>query len=266
MLRVVSGVVLIAATVGLVWLAPLALLAATAVAVALIGFREYITLARQLGQNPPGLVSAVFTASACWVIAFQINNGLEAVLISGFIAASALVLASSGAVHRDPRGSSLGDVAAAIFPVLYLGVPLGALVAVQQVAGRPALFVLMITIIVSDTAQYYTGRLLGRHRLAPAISPKKTVEGAIGGFVFGGSTLVIAGIWWLPGMPVGLRALVGTAIVALGIAGDLFESMLKRGAGVKDSSALIPGHGGILDRIDALLFAAPVYYVMLKHV
>src|ERR1700736_532329 len=99
MLRVVSGVVLIAATVGLVWLAPLALLGATSVAVALIGFREYITLARQLGQNPPGLVSAVFTASACWVIAFQINNGLEAVLISGFIAASALVLASSGAVQ-----------------------------------------------------------------------------------------------------------------------------------------------------------------------
>jgi CDP-diglyceride synthetase len=281
MLRVASGAVLIAATVALVWLAPVELLAATAVVVALIGFREYITLARQLGQNPPGLLAGVFTASACWVVAFQINNGLEAVLISGFIAASALVLAAGGPAaepavdaaerdlrdhSRDVRGTSLGDVAAAIFPVLYLGVPLGALVAVQQIAGRPALFLLMITIIVSDTAQYYTGRLLGRHRLAPAISPKKTIEGAIGGFVFGGSTLVIAGHWWLPGVPAGLRALVGMVIVALGIAGDLFESMLKRSAGVKDSSALIPGHGGVLDRIDALLFAAPVYYVMLKHV
>ncbi|HWW86907.1 MAG TPA: phosphatidate cytidylyltransferase [Vicinamibacterales bacterium] len=274
MLRVASGAVLIAATVALVWLAPVELLGATAVVVALIGLREYVTLARQLGQNPPGLLAAAFTASACWVIAFQINDGLEVVLISGFIAASALVLATSGrtageravAASRDERGSALGDVAAAIFPVLYLGVPLGALVAVQQVAGRPALFLLMITIIVSDTAQYYTGRLLGRRPLAPAISPKKTIEGAIGGFVFGGSTLVIAGHWWLPGMPPGFRALTGTVVVALGIAGDLFESMLKRSAGVKDSSALIPGHGGILDRIDALLFAAPVYYVMLKHV
>jgi phosphatidate cytidylyltransferase len=69
----------------------------------------------------------------------------------------------------------------------------------------------------------------------------------------------------MPGIPVALRALLGLAVVAVGIAGDLFESMLKRSAGVKDSSALIPGHGGVLDRIDALLFAAPIYYVFLKY-
>ena len=76
----------------------------------------------------------------------------------------------------------------------------------------------------------------------------------------------VAGRWWLPGLAWPLRALLGAVIVALGIAGDLFESMLKRSAGVKDSSALIPGHGGVLDRIDALLFAAPIYYVVLKYV
>jgi phosphatidate cytidylyltransferase len=123
-----------------------------------------------------------------------------------------------------------------------------------------------LTVMVSDTAQYYSGRLFGRRPLAAAISPRKTIEGAVGGFVFGAIILTVAGAWWLPGIPPAFRALLGVAIVALGIAGDLFESMLKRSAGVKDSSALIPGHGGVLDRIDALLFAAPIYYVVLKYV
>jgi phosphatidate cytidylyltransferase len=149
--------------------------------------------------------------------------------------------------------------------MLYLGLPIGSMVAIRAESGREALFLLMLTVITSDTAQYYTGRAFGRRLLAPAISPKKTVEGAIGGFVFGGLLLAVVGAWWLPGFPIGFRALLGVAIVALGIAGDLFESMLKRSAGVKDSSALIPGHGGVLDRIDALLFAAPVYYIVLKY-
>ena len=120
--------------------------------------------------------------------------------------------------------------------------------------------------MISDTAQYYTGRAFGRRLLAPAISPKKTVEGAIGGFTFGAAIMTVAGAWWLPAIPIALRALLGIVVVALGITGDLFESMLKRSAGVKDSSGLIPGHGGVLDRIDALLFAAPIYYLVLKYV
>src|SRR5262249_14203202 len=116
-----------------------------------------------------------------------------------------------------------------------------------------------------DTAQYYTGRRFGRRLLAPAISPKKTMEGALGGFLAGAAVLLIVGRWWLPSPPWALRALLGMTLVGLGIAGDLFESMLKRSAGVKDSSSLIPGHGGVLDRIDALLFAAPIYYVVLKN-
>ena len=140
------------------------------------------------------------------------------------------------------------------------------MIAIRETRGRDALFLLMLTVVVSDTAQYYSGRAFGRRPLAPKISPKKTVEGAVGGSCSAPSLLVVAGAWWLPAVPIALRVVLGVTIVALGIAGDLFESMLKRSAGVKDSSSLIPGHGGILDRIDALLFAAPVYYVVLKYV
>ena len=128
--------------------------------------------------------------------------------------------------------------------------------------GPEPLFLLMLTFIVSDTAQYYTGRLLGRRLLAPTISPKKTIEGAVGGLVFGTTVFAAVGAWWLPIVPAAARIAIGLALVAAGIAGDLFESMLKRSVGAKDSSAIIPGHGGVLDRIDALLFAAPVFYIV----
>ena len=146
----------------------------------------------------------------------------------------------------------------------YLGLPIGALVAVQEFAGREAVLLLLATIMVSDTAQYYGGRWLGRTPLAPAISPKKTVEGALFGLAAGVALMLVIATPGLDRSTVPQRALLGVALVGLGIAGDLFESQLKRGAGGKDASVLIPGHGGMLDRIDSLLFAAPGFYLFLK--
>jgi phosphatidate cytidylyltransferase len=159
-----------------------------------------------------------------------------------------------------------GALLAIAFAAIYIAAPLASLVAIRLADGPQAVFLLMITVMISDTAQYYTGRTLGSRPLAPRISPKKTIEGALGGFVIGTAAFVVIGSWWAPGLPIAWRVALGLAIVAFGIAGDLFESFLKRRAGVKDSSALIPGHGGVLDRIDALLFAAPVYYLVLKYV
>jgi phosphatidate cytidylyltransferase len=185
---------------------------------------------------------------------------LEAALLSAPVAVGAMIVGA-----RVPGPGVLADVSAALFPVLYLGLPLGALVAIHAAAGREAVLLLLSTIIVSDSAQYYAGRLFGRHRLSPLISPKKTVEGAVGGFLVAPVVMALLARSWLPQASTSLMLLVGLLLVGVGIAGDLFESLLKRSAGVKDSSALIPGHGGVLDRIDALLFAAPVFYLFLRY-
>jgi len=157
-------------------------------------------------------------------------------------------------------------VAAGLFAAVYIGMPLGMLTAVHALLGWKATLLLVGTIVVSDSAQYYSGRLLGRTKLAPSISPKKTVEGAIGGVIFGTAFMVFVGARVLPSR--GMAPLVGLGlfVVIVGICGDLFESRLKRTAGIKDSSSLIPGHGGVLDRIDALLFAAAPFYLYVRNI
>jgi phosphatidate cytidylyltransferase len=262
--RIVSGAVLILLVVGLVWFAPPVGLLGAAVVVAMIGAQECTHLARARGT----IVSAPATMALTGLTAVAVAAGaaglppvdLSVVLMAGVVAVGALTL---GRWRGDEQ--AMAGVAVSVFPALYLGLPLGALVAIHAERGPGAVFLLMLTVIVSDTAQYYTGRAFGRRRLAPAVSPGKTIEGAIGGFVCGIAMLVAGAEWWLPDTPIWLRVAAGIAVVTLGIAGDLFESMLKRSAGVKDSSSLIPGHGGVLDRIDALLFAAPAYYMLIAR-
>lgn len=266
MTRLVSGAVLLLVAVSVVWLAPALLFLAFAEALLLIAVVEYAGLARASGLAVPAVAAGAASALTCAAFARVVSGGLatiplDVVLMSALVALGGLTIAR----WEGGRGA-LGAAAAALLPALYLGLPIGAMVAIREARGREALLLLMLTVFVSDTAQYYTGRAFGRHALAAAISPKKTIEGALGGFVFGGLLLGAVGAWWLPAVPLPLRAALGMTVVALGITGDLFESMLKRSAGVKDSSSLIPGHGGMLDRIDALLFAAPVYYIVLKYV
>jgi phosphatidate cytidylyltransferase len=264
--RVSSGVVLFVITVAVVWFAPPLVFLVVAEALLLLAAAEYSRLARASGLAVPAVpagAAAVLTCAAFSSLTFgtRAPMAIDVVLISAVVALGALTVASwTGST------SGLGVAAAALMPSLYLGLPIGAMVATREAHGPAALFLVMLTVIVSDIAQYYTGRWFGRRPLALAISPHKTMEGAVGGVIAGGLLFVAAGHWWLPAVSVGLRAPLGLAVVVLGITGDLFESMLKRSAGAKDSSTLIPGHGGVLDRVDALLFAAPVYYVVLKFV
>jgi phosphatidate cytidylyltransferase len=263
MTRVVSGAALLLLALAVVWLAPAWLFLLVAEAVLLIALIEYVGLARASGLAVPAAASGAAAAITCAAFSrLLIPAPVPPVDLLVMLVLLGLGVTSLARWRGGP--DAVGTVAASVFPVVYLGCPLGAMIAIRETRGAAALFLLMLTVIVSDTAQYYTGRAFGRRPLAPAISPKKTVEGAIGGFVCGGLLAVVVGRWWLPEVSPAVRGAVGALLVALGIAGDLFESMLKRSAGVKDSSSLIPGHGGLLDRIDALLFAAPAYYVVLR--
>jgi phosphatidate cytidylyltransferase len=195
------------------------------------------------------------TAAACLTVSFGAPAGLAVVatLALAWIATDVLV-----------SGRALQQTAADLMAPFYLGVPLGMLVVVHLLAGWQATLLIVALVIVSDSSQYYAGRTFGRHPLAPAISPKKTIEGAVGGIVCGTVFMVAVGRLAFPDSSVAALAALGAVIVVLGIGGDLFESRLKRTAGLKDSSHLIPGHGGMLDRIDALLFAAPAFYFYVR--
>jgi len=267
--RVLSGAVLVIIAVAVVWFAPAVVFFAVAELLLVLAFIEYGRLAAASGFPIPMVPAAIAVVAASIGVTSSLRLGdetlMNAIALDAALMPAVVALAAISMASWDGGRDALGRAAAAVFPMLYLGLPIGAMIALRSMRGPAALFLLLLTVMVSDTAQYYSGRVFGRRPLAPAISPKKTIEGAVGGFVFGALIVAIAGAWWIPATSLALRVLLGLALVALGIAGDLFESMLKRSAGVKDSSALIPGHGGVLDRIDALLFAAPVYYVFLKY-
>lgn len=259
MTRVLSALVLLPLVVGTVWfLPPVGTLVLATIAAAL-AVTEYARIVAAIGVRIPVAVTGAAVVAAC----VSVGVGLpwtDVVLMSAVLVTGALAVAQGTTDERLLRAAAV-----AVFAVAYLGLPLGALAAVRAFAGREAVILLMITIVVSDSAQYYCGRAFGRTKLAPAISPKKTREGAAGGLLFGTAAMVIGGRWVFPDAPLLLLALVGATITTLGMVGDLFESMLKRSAGVKDSSHLIPGHGGVLDRIDSWLFAAPLYYVFVRY-
>ena len=257
MTRLTSGLVMAAVVVAAIWWLPTAALRLLALAVAVVALVEFVGIARTLGAQVS--LAVALTGTVVCFAAASYPAGLDTLTGVGLLVVvfGAVVLGASGVT------ATLLDFGTLLAAAVYIGVPLGQLVALHAGRGRYLVLLVLATVVVSDTAQYYAGRTFGRHLLAPAVSPKKTVEGAAGGLVGGVLLMATAGAWVLPGYPAWLLGFFGAALVAVGIGGDLFESKLKRAAGVKDSGSLIPGHGGVLDRIDALLFVIPVFYAFL---
>ena len=164
---------------------------------------------------------------------------------------------------RDEPSAMLETALHTLFPVFFVGLTLAYLVALRTFPGEEGedlLMLLLVCVVSSDTVAYYVGTLLGRHRMTPRLSPKKSWEGALGGVAASVVAALVAHFWFYQRLQVRHAVAIGILLAVAGILGDLAESMVKRAAGVKDSSSLLPGHGGMLDRADSLLFAGPVFY------
>ncbi len=174
---------------------------------------------------------------------------------------AAALVSSLGVVmlRPDPIERAGRRVAGLALAIVYVGV-LFSFVALLKKRDQGALWVVLLLSVVwaGDTGAYFAGRAFGRHKLHPKVSPKKTWEGSLGGLLASLGAGALAAGWYLPSFPWSGLALAVLPAAVLGQSGDLCESVLKRSCGVKDSGRVLPGHGGILDRVDALIFAAPV--------
>ena len=182
-------------------------------------------------------------------------------LLATVIGVLSVPLVRFAALNHHVRNSAV-----TLLGVAYVGLTLSTLVGLRLLPhGERLVFFLLFVTWVADTGAYYAGTWFGRHPLAPRISPKKTIEGLCGAFIAAILIAYFARWWFLPSLSVLDCLLLGSLLTGAGLWGDLAESAIKRGVGTKDSGDLLPGHGGMLDRLDSLLFTAPAfyYYIML---
>ena len=258
--RLLTAALLIPAVLALVFLAPGELAFAVFVLAFFLAALELLPMARAVAPSAPvGSLRVLVPLAA--VAGFLLMRGGERAVpawwllgaLSLVVAAAALTAVFGGAQVRD----SLAATGILAFAVPFFAVPPIGLWWLQQ-ADPWLLIALFLIVWIGDTAAFAVGKAIGRHKLAPAISPGKTWEGTVAGFL---GSLLAAGLWSLLRLGearLDLLALAALAAVAAQL-GDLVESAFKRGAGVKDSSNLLPGHGGFFDRLDAMMLSTPVF-------
>lgn len=276
MKRILTALVLIPVVLAVVFLGPKSLFMLATATVAMLAGWEFIGLAQKNGANAPRIavlvaIFALFAGNYQWP---DLTT-----TIFGMLSLALLVYCT----FANPVEAVMADATTAVFCLFFVGFTLTSLTALREEVNGPSLVAFLFCVVwAGDIAALYIGRTWGRHKLAPKISPGKSWEGAVasvaGSVLAAGGLLALAnfisgqwdsarlsfpldpdlGIWyWL-----GLAVVVNIAAQV----GDLAESALKRSAGVKDSGSLLPGHGGVLDRIDALLIAAPVlWYAQVIH-
>ncbi|RKY05421.1 hypothetical protein DRP77_01060 [Candidatus Poribacteria bacterium] len=257
--RVLSAFLLVP-LIALLAIHPISFLILTCLIVALI-YLEYARLTRSLGADPVeplGLISVLSLP----LLSFLDVDPLPAIVIW-------TVLISLAVVLRGRAEGGFISLSSTLFALLYLGWLYGyQLVQLRGMReGLELIFLLLGIVWMGDTGAYFTGKLLGRHKLIPSISPGKTIEGSIGGLVWGiGGGVAVKYIFGIETVPLGHLIAMALILGVVGQIGDLVESILKRNAGVKDSGGLIPGHGGMFDRCDSMIPVVPVMLLYLRYV
>lgn len=274
--RTLFAIVAIPVVLGAVWLGDWALASILAIASALAAW-EFYRIAEKLGTRPMARAGIAIAAAVPLAIhARYLGLPVDAVVSTSVGAVLVIALFSGAIFVRGVSGRPLESVSLTVFGILYTGVLLSfAYVlryhpyAIGQAAGTALLMLTLLLVWISDTGAYVVGRTMGRRKLIPSVSPGKTVAGAVGALVVSaGASWALMRFVLVPQAQLGLRPvhaiLFGIAVSTAVQLGDLAESLMKREAGVKDSSHIIPGHGGVLDRIDGMLFALPVAYWLLN--
>ena len=266
MKRILTALILAPLVLALVFLGPKWLITIFVAAVAMLAAWEFLALTEHRGARPPRIATVVVLAA---LFAGNYQWPDETVTLFGLLCIILLIYCT----FRSPMDRMLADATSSIFALFYLGLTLVPLPMLREATNGPSLLAFLFLVVwAGDTAAMYTGRAIGKHKLAPALSPNKTWEGSIGsvlgsvavaGILLGLSSYLASWnsvklnysdeIWWY-------WLVLAVAVNVAAQVGDLAESSLKRSAGVKDSGTLLPGHGGVLDRIDALLLAAPVLW------
>jgi phosphatidate cytidylyltransferase len=286
--RVATAVVLIPLVLLLVLRAPLYVLAVVAGAVALLAVAEFLKLVTHYNIQPLRTATYAFVALFFVFVVVASTNRTPLVettaILYGIAVAAALApfVFLTVSMHRADLTQGYPAAAASVFAFGYIAIPMALLVEIrQQPAGAIWTIYTLLAVWAGDIFAYFVGKSLGRHRMSPEISPKKTWEGAVASIL---ASMIVGTLWMqhAPGISstllrmglIDLRAgmfgleqpplwpiiLLSALVNVAAQLGDLVESLIKRGAGVKDSGTILPGHGGMLDRIDAMLFAVPVVW------
>jgi phosphatidate cytidylyltransferase len=275
--RLITAAVALPVLIASVIVKPLwPLFVALAMAAIVIALYEFWFLCRRVGAKPDVVVG--YAAVAALFVTFLYNwVELLYVIVPLFIIAALVAEMLRGAPF-DKMVLSVGSTVLGVLYVAFLGSHLiGVRTGFANPGRQPETFwvgdayfshtlsthllaFFFLVLMGSDTGAYYTGRALGRHKLAPAVSPGKTWEGAAGGMAASLAAAALAHYWFFPELSLAAALALAALMNVLGVLGDLTESALKRGANAKDAAQILPGHGGLLDRLDSLLFNAPLLY------
>lgn len=232
-----------------------AVFAAAMIAIGVLALREFAALT---ARDRPLIVPACVALTAL-IVAAYLGTAFNVLMV---LAASFVLFFAFGADHRHREGVTV-SLGVTLLGLTWIGIPLVHAVLLRELPnhGAALLIDVLVGTFVADTGAYATGRMFGSRRIAPNLSPNKTLEGLVGGFLIGTMGFWFAGLYqdWLSGTD---ALIIGAAVAAVAPIGDLFESMLKRDLGTKDTGALFGPHGGILDRLDALFFTVVVGYYL----